>query len=200
MSDPSCVFCEIVAGTAPATIVKDWDVAIALVPLTPVVDGHVLIIPKLHVAHAAEDPDTAANTMACAAEYAGIHGSFNLVTSAGRAATQSVDHLHIHVVPRTEDDGLMLPWGTIYGDDPSAPHWCRVAQRLQARLDALGAPSAYGASFGPGWRSMPGQPGGMVFVPEDGTQEPHGYTVDGYVLTKDSDDVHPSSKPWGQQR
>lgn len=130
MSETPCVFCKIVAGEAPGNIMKDWDVAIALVPLTPVVDGHVLIIPKLHVVDAAEDPETTANTMACAAEYAGIHDSFNLITSAGRAATQSIDHLHIHVVPRTVDDGLMTPWGTIYGDNPAAPHLCRKLKQV----------------------------------------------------------------------
>lgn len=126
-----CVFCEIINGEAPGTIVKDWDHAIALVPLTPVVDGHVLIIPKLHVADAGEAPDTTGDVMACASEYARIYDSFNLITSAGRAATQSIGHLHIHVVPRAADDQLMTPWGTVYGDDPAAPHWCSVAQRMQ---------------------------------------------------------------------
>lgn len=132
----SCVFCEIVAGTAPAKIVRKWRSAIAFVPLSPVTDGHVLIVPKRHVAHAAENPQTTGYTAACAAEYAAQHDSFNLITSAGRAATQSIDHLHIHVVPRTVDDKLMTPWGTIYGDDPTAPHWCRVAQELQESVAA----------------------------------------------------------------
>lgn len=131
----ACVFCEIIEGRAPGEIVKDWDRAVALVPLMPVVEGHVLIIPKRHVADAGEHPDTTGDTMACAAEYARIHDSFNLITSAGRAATQSVDHLHIHVVPRAVDDGLMTPWGTIHGDDPAAPHWCRIAQRLFDQMD-----------------------------------------------------------------
>lgn len=134
----SCVFCDIVNRRAPGKILKDWDHTIALVPLTPVVDGHVLIIPKLHVAHAGDDPQVTGDTMACASEYAGIlHDSFNLITSAGRAATQSVDHLHIHVVPRTFNDGLMTPWGTIYGDDPTAPHWCRAAQELQDAITEM---------------------------------------------------------------
>lgn len=60
----------------------------------------------------------------------------NLITSAGAAATQSIDHLHIHFVPRKVDDGLMTPWGTIYGDEPSAPHWCRQAQNVYEALQA----------------------------------------------------------------
>ena len=132
----ACVFCAIAAGTAPATIVQEWSDALALVPLGPVVDGHVLIIPRQHVADFAESPDITAATMKRAAEYvAGRHDSANIITSMGRAATQSVMHLHVHVVPRTFEDQLMVPWGTVYGDDPQAPHWCRVAQRLQDELN-----------------------------------------------------------------
>jgi len=131
-----CVFCQIINGTAPGRIVRDRGDAIALVPLTPVTDGHVLIIPKQHVATAATDPIITAQTAVRAAQHARQYDSFNLITSAGRAATQSIDHLHIHVVPRTVDDGLMTPWGTLYGDDPTAPHWCRRAQELSDELGA----------------------------------------------------------------
>lgn len=136
MTPEPCVFCDIVAGTAPAHVVADWPEAIAIVPLGPVVDGHVLVIPRKHVADFAENPGVTAATMRRAAEHGAQYDSANIITSMGRAATQSVRHLHIHVVPRSADDGLMVPWGTIYGDDPQAPHWCRVAQRLQDELDA----------------------------------------------------------------
>lgn len=109
MSD--CVFCKIVAGQAPATIVREWPESIAIAPLGPVVDGHVLVIPRVHAADAAEDPDITANTMYRAAEYARELGRpFNLITSAGREATQTVFHLHLHYVPRAAGDGLALPW------------------------------------------------------------------------------------------
>jgi histidine triad (HIT) family protein len=138
-----CVFCDIVAGDAPARIVAEWPDAIAFVPLGPVIDGHVLIVPREHVRDFADSPSATAATMRRAAEYAaGRHDSANLITSMGRAATQSVFHLHVHVVPRAVDDQLMVPWGTVYGDDPQAPHWCRVAQGLQDRLDALEAAHA----------------------------------------------------------
>jgi len=131
----SCVFCAIVAGSAPANIVEEWPDAIALTPLGPVVDGHVLVIPRQHVADLAALPQVTAATMYRAAQFAARHDAANVITSMGRAATQSVFHLHIHVVPRKTDDGLMVPWGTIHGDDPQAPHWCRVAQRLQDRIE-----------------------------------------------------------------
>ncbi|MFF3928305.1 HIT family protein [Streptomyces hirsutus] len=106
----ACVFCEIVAGRAPATIVREWPDALALVPLGPVVDGHTLVIPRQHVADFGEDPDVSATTMRRAAELAAGEQPMNLITSRGREATQSVFHLHLHLVPRAADDGLALPW------------------------------------------------------------------------------------------
>jgi len=111
-----CVFCQIVRGEAPATVVREWDDALAIVPLNPVVDGHVLVLPKRHVATFFSDPDTSAATMRRAAEM--LHGverhyeprDHNVITSAGRAATQTVFHLHVHIVPREPGDGLPLPW------------------------------------------------------------------------------------------
>lgn len=135
-----CVFCDIIAGDAPGTIVERWPDAIALAPLGPVVAGHVLIIPRRHVTDFTMSPEVSAATMRRAAEFAGErYDSANVITSKGRAATQSVRHLHVHVVPRAHDDGLMVPWGTVFGDDPQAPHWCRVAQGMQDEIDTLRA-------------------------------------------------------------
>lgn len=107
----SCPFCEIVSGRAPATVVREWDDALAIVPLGPVVAGHVLVIPKAHVSDFADDANVSAATMRRAAELAGeSEGALNLITSRGKEATQSVFHLHLHLVPRAENDGLALPW------------------------------------------------------------------------------------------
>lgn len=107
MAEP-CVFCEIVAERTPATFVRRWTDAVAIVPLNPVTDGHLLVIPRRHVRDASEDPCIASIAMECAAEIA--VPPYNIITSAGREATQSVFHLHVHIVPRREDDGLALPW------------------------------------------------------------------------------------------
>ena len=106
-TDP-CPFCEIIAGRAKATIVHECDHAIAIVPLNPVVEGHLLVIPKTHVRDFVEDPRVSAEAMACASVIA--VAPCNIITSAGRPATQSVFHLHLHIVPRRENDGLALPW------------------------------------------------------------------------------------------
>lgn len=105
-----CPFCEIIAGQSPATFVHRWSDAIAIMPLGPVAPGHTLVIPTTHVRDALEDPDVTAATMRRAAEIA-LHPC-NMITSAGRAATQTVFHLHIHIVPRADADGLSLPWSS----------------------------------------------------------------------------------------
>jgi histidine triad (HIT) family protein len=105
-----CVFCEIVAQQSFADVVQSWPDALAFVPLDPVTEGHVLVVPREHVADVTEDPEVSALTMHRAAELA--PPDCNIITSAGVAATQSVFHLHLHIVPRHEGDGLNLPWST----------------------------------------------------------------------------------------
>jgi len=103
-----CIFCSIVAGNAPANIVAEWDDAIAIIPLNPVTDGHILVMPRTHVPDALKNPEVTAQTMKRASELA--KAPCNLITSVGSVATQTIFHLHIHIVPRVEDDGLSLPW------------------------------------------------------------------------------------------
>jgi histidine triad (HIT) family protein len=109
-----CPFCEIVAGRAPAEWILQpdyWPDAVAFVPLKPVTEGHCLIVPKQHVADFATDPEVSAATMRRAAELMRwTPRPMNLITSRGREATQSVFHLHLHLVPRAANDGLALPW------------------------------------------------------------------------------------------
>ena len=113
----ACVFCDIVAGSSPATVLGDGISNVAIVPLNPVVDGHFIVIPKTHVSDAMDDPSVTGNTMHDASLWTRMfadrdprYQSVNFITSVGRPATQSVFHLHIHVVPRDFDDGLALPW------------------------------------------------------------------------------------------
>lgn len=105
-----CIFCEIVDGRAPAEILMEWPETIAIKPLGPVVEGHTLIIPKRHVQDFTESPTEAMSAMLRASQFAETMGECNLITSKGINATQSVFHLHIHLVPRRENDGLALPW------------------------------------------------------------------------------------------
>lgn len=105
--DPDCPFCKRVAA---GDFAVEWATVVGFEPLNPVTPGHFLIVPKAHVRNAAHDPEMAAAVMRDAALYGRQFNSFNLITSVGPAATQTVAHLHLHVVPRREGDGLPLPW------------------------------------------------------------------------------------------
>lgn len=114
---PECVFCQIVAGEAPAKVVNEDGFSLTIVPLNPVVGGHTITIPKLHVPDALSAPGVTGALMASACEAAAWrYGPCNIITSVGVEATQSVFHLHIHVVPRAHNDGLRLPWTAQHTD------------------------------------------------------------------------------------
>lgn len=106
----ACVFCEIVAGREPATMVREWPDVIAIVPRHPVVTGHVLVIPRRHTANAGTSPALAGEAMTAAACITTELPAASIITSRGGAATQTVGRLHLHVVPRADGDGLTLPW------------------------------------------------------------------------------------------
>lgn len=109
MDAPACIFCAIVAGRAEQTRVWEGADAIAIRPRpNPKNDGHLLIIPKRHVAHAAEDPALFGRMAAWAAFLAIGTKHFNIYTSAGSHASQTVFHLHVHLIPREADDGIVL--------------------------------------------------------------------------------------------
>lgn len=112
---PECPFCDIADGLRqpPSWVVErdHWPETMAFVPLNPVTEGHTLVVPKTHVTDFAAVPEISAMTMRRAAEL--VHWTpkpMNVITSRGREATQSVFHLHLHLVPRAENDGLALPW------------------------------------------------------------------------------------------
>lgn len=103
-----CVFCK--RAKTPAREYMPMPGIMVFEPLKPVVNGHVLVVPTQHVEDATTDPVMTGLVMEVAARLARIHASANIITSVGSAATQTVQHLHIHVIPRSEGDGLLLPW------------------------------------------------------------------------------------------
>lgn len=109
--NPDCIFCKVVTHQAPAEIVHEDISTIIFVPLNPHVPGHVIVVPKFHVASAIEDPRTAGDMMQDAATYARRKvGHCNILASVGEEATQTIMHLHVHVIPRGPDDGLGKDW------------------------------------------------------------------------------------------
>jgi histidine triad (HIT) family protein len=106
-----CVFCSIIAGETPADIVLDEPDVVAFLDARPVFKGHVLLVPRAHVVTLLDLPGVlrdpfleAAQRLARAVvEGLGAQGSF---VAMNNVVSQSVAHLHLHVVPRTKGDGL----------------------------------------------------------------------------------------------
>ena len=133
-----CVFCEIVAGRQPAHVVLDDDLCLAFLDVRPLFPGHTLLVPREHHETLADLPAdlveplfTRAQRLSEAMESVlGAAGSF---VALNNKVSQSVPHLHVHVVPRNRKDGLRgFFWPrTKYESDEEA---AEVAERLRAAL------------------------------------------------------------------
>ena len=121
--DPDCLFCKIVAGELPATIVDEDERTISFMDINPATTGHSLIVPRKHAVDLFDIEPAELEAVAVAAqrlakrvrERLGADG-VNLLNSTGRAAWQTVFHFHIHLIPRYADDPLRLPWIPAPGD------------------------------------------------------------------------------------
>lgn len=133
-----CVFCAIASGQVPADVVLDEPDFLAFLDRRPVFKGHVLLVPRRHVDTLLELPSElhaglveAAQRLARAAvDGLGAQGTF---VATNNVVSQSVPHLHVHVVPRTKGDGLRgFFWPrTKYADeDESAAYAARIRGAL----------------------------------------------------------------------
>lgn len=113
-----CIFCKIVAGELPATVIDESERALAFLDINPATRGHTLVVPRVH---SRDLDDIAAEDLAACgalaqrvaatarAQLGGVEG-VNLLQSSGAAAWQTVFHFHLHVIPRYAGDPLRLPW------------------------------------------------------------------------------------------
>ncbi|MDZ5623368.1 HIT family protein [Nocardioides sp. HM23] len=134
-----CVFCEIVAGDTPADVVMDEPELMAFLDRRPVFKGHVLLVPRVHVVTLPDLPAglrdgflAALQRLATAmVDGLGAQGSF---VAMNNVVSQSVPHLHCHVVPRTKGDGLRgFFWPrTKYAADEAASYADRLRRTLAA--------------------------------------------------------------------
>lgn len=121
--DPDCLFCKIVAGELPSQQVDADERTVAFMDISPATRGHALVVPREHVVNVLEVEREDLEAVAVAAqrlarravERLGADG-VNLINSCGAAAWQTVFHLHMHVIPRYENDPLKLPWVPSPGD------------------------------------------------------------------------------------
>jgi histidine triad (HIT) family protein len=135
-----CVFDDIIAGRTDAQIVLADDQVVAFLDVRPVFKGHVLVVPREHVVTLADLPAAAVGPFflrvqrvsAVMPAALGCQGTF---VAANNVVSQSVAHLHVHVVPRTKGDGLrgfFWPRHRYDSDDEAAGY----AARLRAALAA----------------------------------------------------------------
>lgn len=105
-----CVFCERIDRRQYAE--TGFPDVVSFEPLNPVTPGHRLFVPTMHYEDATGEPQMTGTVFAAAASYGRFWKGhdFNLITSVGPMATQTIRHLHVHYVPRRADDGLPLPW------------------------------------------------------------------------------------------
>lgn len=140
----SCVFCAIVAGEAPAIRIYEDDDYLGILDIRPFTRGHTLVIPKQHMVDLTDTPaDTVAamarigQRIARAARRSGLHADGNnIVINDGKAAFQSVFHIHLHVVPRQTGDKLSFVKGLVVRRDPDREESARLLRAALAELDA----------------------------------------------------------------
>lgn len=135
---PACAFCDIVAGCRPAHVVLDEPAALAFLDVRPLFAGHTLLVPKVHHETMLDLPADLLATLAgqarrlAAAMESGLGAQGSFVAINNRVS-QSVPHVHVHVVPRTKGDGLRgFFWPrTVYASQAEAR---AVARRLRDAL------------------------------------------------------------------
>jgi histidine triad (HIT) family protein len=124
--EPNCIFCKIVHGQIPSARVMETDHVVVFLDIHPVNPGHTLIVPRAHYAQIDDLPaEVAAHAGSllprlCRAIRAatGADG-INVIINNGRAAGQTIDHCHWHIIPRSHDDPVNWPWpqGEYVGDE-----------------------------------------------------------------------------------
>lgn len=143
MSTSECMFCAIVAGVEPSSIVCEEELAVAFIDLRQFNPGHVLVVPRQHLQDIRElDATTGAAVMAMVVRVTRAVGEafhnegLSLWHSIGEAGGQEVPHLHFHVHPRRLGDGMLQ----VYPRAPETPDEQEreaYAEQLRRRLELL---------------------------------------------------------------
>ena len=119
-----CLFCKIINGEIPSTKLYEDEDVFSFLDINPVSKGHTLVTPKKHCATLLDVPDDLipklmkiVKKMAIVVTKAVKAGGFNLQLNNNRVAGQIIDHVHFHIVPRYEGDGLKHWEGKVYIDE-----------------------------------------------------------------------------------
>jgi len=138
----SCVFCAIVAGEAPAIRIWEDDDYLAILDIRPFTRGHTLVLPKTHTVDLTDTPPetlagmiAAGQRIARAARTTELADATNIAINDGRAAFQSVFHIHLHVLPRRNGDKLSVAKGMLLRRDPDREATGQLLRDALARID-----------------------------------------------------------------
>lgn len=138
MSANTCIFCKIIAGEVPSFKLADDARSFAMLDINPINPGHTLVLSRHHAPTlpASRDEDLAAvmamaRRLAAAIERALAPDGINLVQANGPGAAQSVQHFHLHIVPRRLGDDLKMNWEQRPGDRAAL---AAMAERIRAAL------------------------------------------------------------------
>ena len=139
----SCVFCAVVAGQAPAIGIYEDDSYLAILDIRPFTRGHTLVVPKQHTIDLSDTPPetladlvTIGQRIAKAARATELADATNIVINDGRAAFQSVFHIHLHVLPRRNGDKLSVARGMLLRRDPDREATGQLLRDALAEIDA----------------------------------------------------------------
>ena len=139
----ACVFCAIVTGEAPAIRICEDDDYLAILDIRPFTRGHTLVLPKRHTVDLTDTPpETLADMVgigqriARAARATELADATNIGINDGRAAFQTVRHIHLHVLPRRNGDKLSVAKGLLLRRDPDPEATGRILRDALARIDA----------------------------------------------------------------
>jgi histidine triad (HIT) family protein len=138
----TCIFCDIVVGAAPASVVHRDDFCTAFMDIRPVNPGHVLVVPNRHAIGLGDLPSETGGQMfrvaqhiAAAVRKSGVRcEGVNLFVADGEAAGQDVFHVHLHVIPRYAGDGFGFRFGPAYGARPPRAALDRLAEQIKHAL------------------------------------------------------------------
>lgn len=170
MSD--CIFCNIVAGDAPASFVHRDELVSAFLDIRPVTPGHMLIVPNEHVVFTHDLPDATADRLFAVARRLARNlrrtdavraDGINLFVADGEAAGQEVFHAHLHVIPRFPDDGFVVDAAAWADPPPTREELGNLAAALAASDDPDDRMRAW-------YRALPAKRigAGVLFTDADG--------------------------------
>lgn len=141
MASVSCVFCAISSGEAPAIRIYEDDGYLAILDIRPFTRGHTLVLPKQHTVDLTDTPSqtladmiTIGQRVARAARATELADATNIGINDGRAAFQTVSHIHLHVLPRRNGDKLSVAKGLVLRRDPDREATGRILRDALARI------------------------------------------------------------------